>query len=69
MSERRILVCSGCLKASCWHGEWKCATREDASVTWRTEAELDALGLEDPSNYSVERIRQVNGWLPDGRAA
>lgn len=62
MSERRILVCSGCLKASCWHGEWRCAIREDASVTWRTEAELDALGLEDPSNYSIERIREVNGW-------
>lgn len=61
MSERRILVCSACLKASCWHGEWRCQKSPDASVTWRTERELDELGREPPSEYSVERIRQVNG--------
>lgn len=64
MSERRILVCSTCLKASCWHGEWQCQKSKDASVVWRTEAQLDALGLEHPDNYSPERIHLVNGGVP-----
>lgn len=60
---RRVTVCAACLTASCWHGVFFCQCAKSADVTTRTVAELDSLGLEHPSNYSVESVRAVEGTL------
>jgi hypothetical protein len=38
-----------------------CDESRDANITQRTEAELNALGLEHPDHYSIKTIRQVTG--------
>ena len=48
--EDLVTVCAACLTASCWLGLSPCADEIGEGVT-RTVAELDALGLEHPSNY------------------
>lgn len=60
-AERRVTVCAECLKASCWHGVFMCDLSFRADITTRTVRELDALGYEDPSHYSTERVREVEG--------
>ena len=56
-----VTVCAACLTASCWHGEFYCDKYKSANITKRTRAELDAMGLEHPDNYSRRKIAQVNG--------
>lgn len=54
-----VTVCSKCLRASCWHGEFMCSESRRAGTVERTVDELDAMNLEHPSNYSAEKIRSV----------
>lgn len=61
---RTVIVCDACLKASCWHGEYRCAEADIAGTTTRMVAELDELNREHPDRYSVSRVREVSG-LPD----
>lgn len=56
-----VVVCDACLTAACWHGEHMCQRSRSAGLTTRTVAELDALGLEHPENYSEAKLRQVHG--------
>lgn len=58
---RKVTVCASCLQASCWHGEFYCDKYRTADITEKTVDELDALGLEHPSNYSIEKINKVYG--------
>lgn len=58
---REVTVCAECLTASCWHGTFMCDGARGAGTTTRTVAELDALAAEDPSHYSAERVRRVEG--------
>lgn len=60
---RQVYVCSECLTASCWHGEFMCQKARTAGIVKRTVAELDAMGLEHPSNYSVAKVKAVHGSL------
>lgn len=62
MSERRIMVCDHCLRASCWHGDEYCQNYRHAGVVMRSESELRSLEREHPDNYSRERLREVYGW-------
>jgi hypothetical protein len=68
---RKVNVCSACLTASCWHGTFPCDSHKQAGLVERTVAELDAMGREHPSHYSVEKVREVcgavavAGYLPD----
>lgn len=56
---RKVTVCSNCLTASCWHAVFMCDASRMASTVERTVAELDAMGREHPSNYTVERVREM----------
>lgn len=59
--DRLVTVCSACLCASCWHGEFMCWQAGGASTVQRTVRELKALNREHPSHYSVEKVREVCG--------
>lgn len=61
---RKVTVCSRCLTASCWHGVFMCDDSKTAGTVERTVAELDALGREHSSHYTVERVRDVTGRGP-----
>jgi hypothetical protein len=68
MSENRlrpVTVCSRCLTASCWHGEYMCNDARDAGVVQKTRGELDALRLEHPDNYSDAKLLAVCGMLEE----
>lgn len=49
--ERTITVCSACLTAACWHGRFYCESYRVAGAVEKTEAELQALAYEHPSNW------------------
>jgi hypothetical protein len=59
--DRVITVCSACLCASCWHGEFMCQESGVAGTVEKTVRELDALGREHRSNYSVSKVTDVCG--------
>jgi hypothetical protein len=58
---RMVTVCSECLQASCWHGEFMCERSRGANVTRRTVGVLRGLDREHPSHYSVRNVRKVCG--------
>lgn len=58
---RLVLVCSACLCASCWHGEFYCQEYLQANTEWKTVGELDALKREHRSHYSKKKIKAVYG--------
>ena len=60
-SAREVEVCSRCLRASCWHGEFYCDEWQIAGTATRTVAQLDALNRESPHHYAPEKIRDVYG--------
>lgn len=59
--DRLITVCSACLRASCWHGEFYCEQYKTAGLLEVTESTLDKLNREHPSYYSEEKIKEVCG--------
>jgi len=61
MSERIITVCSACLQASCWQGEFYCDQYKTAGTVEKTVAELTKLNREHPSYWTEERIKKVCG--------
>lgn len=61
--DRIVTVCSACLTASCWHGEMMCEDSRGAGTVSMPARELDKLGREHPSAYSVEKVRRVCGVL------
>lgn len=67
--ERLITVCSWCLRASCWHGEFFCDHAQTAGTVQRTARELNKLSLEDKHHYSkdtVERVCGASDYQPAG---
>lgn len=59
--ERLITVCSECLRASCWHGEFMCEMSRNAGTVKKGERELDRLAIEHPSYYAKARIEKICG--------
>lgn len=55
---RLVTVCDACLTSSCWLGIHMCWSSQTAGTTERTAAELDALGREHRSYYSVGLLRE-----------
>jgi heterodisulfide reductase subunit C len=51
MSDEMITVCSACLKASCWHGEFYCEDYRTAGAVEKTRGELVELSLEHPDYW------------------
>jgi hypothetical protein len=54
MAETTITVCSECLQASCWQGEFYCDSAKTAGTVEKTRAELEALALEHPDYWSTK---------------
>lgn len=52
--ERKIIVCSACLQASCWQGIFYCQEYKTAGTVEKTITELARLNLEHP-DYWRER--------------
>ena len=57
----KVMVCDKCLKASCWHGEWRCDASLSAGLRILTVADLKKLGREHPDNWSDEKMIEVYG--------
>jgi len=49
-----ITVCSACLCASCWQGEFRCKDYLTAGTVQKTREELEKLKLEHPSFWIEE---------------
>lgn len=56
-----VTVCAACRCASCWHAEFFCASARTASTTEAKASLLRDEDREHPSNYSVDKIREVCG--------
>lgn len=59
--DRVVVVCSFCLRASCWHGVFYCSDAHTAGTVERTVRQLRRLGVEHASHYSVEAVRRYVG--------
>ncbi|MCG8417611.1 MAG: hypothetical protein MJE77_06660 [Proteobacteria bacterium] len=49
-----ITVCSACLRASCWHGEFYCDEYKEAGTVEKSIEDLRALDLEHESYWTRE---------------
>lgn len=56
-----VTVCSECLCASCWHGEFYCSDYRTSRPVERKASELAALRLEHPSHYSKANLAKIYG--------
>lgn len=54
--EETVTVCSACLKASCWQGEFYCEQYKTAGTVEKTRSELEALNVEHSDYWSRDRI-------------
>jgi hypothetical protein len=61
MDNREITVCSECLCACCWHGEFYCDKARDAGTVEKRVPELRALNREHPDNWSAKKMAEVYG--------
>lgn len=52
--ETTLLVCSECLKASCWHWEFPCDKAQSASLVRKSVGELRKLNLEHESYWDID---------------
>lgn len=46
MIDTKVVVCSECLRASCWQGVFMCEKSRHADVVEKSVSELEELGLE-----------------------
>lgn len=52
--DRRVTVCSACLRAPCWQGRFYCFESRDAGTVEKSAAELRALDREHPFYWTDE---------------
>lgn len=57
----KVMVCDKCLRASCWHDEFRCDEAYGAGLVIKTVGELRKLGLEHEDNWSDKKMIQVYG--------
>jgi len=62
--DRLVIVCGVCFTASCWHDEFVCGHHKTAITVEKTVGELRQINAEHPSNYSIERVREMTGSEP-----
>ena len=60
--DRKVTVCSACLRAVCWHGEMMCDDAGAAGTVEKTVRELNALKREHQSYYSKANVMRVCGY-------
>lgn len=49
--DRKVVVCSKCLRACCWQGEFYCDDYKAAETVEKTVAELSKFNLEHPDYW------------------
>ena len=65
--DKIIEVCSECLQASCWHGEFMCDDSRDAGTVLKPVSELLKLRLEHSQHWSDEKLGAIYGEVaPNG---
>ena len=52
---KKVTVCSSCLRASCWQGEFRCDDYLNAGTVQKSVEELKELNLEDSSYWEETR--------------
>ena len=57
--DKLIEVCDNCLTAACWHGEFMCDKAKESTTIFKKRADLIALGLEHPSNFSDRNLEKM----------
>lgn len=60
-NDKLILVCSECLTASCWYGEFMCWGSRDAKTVVKPVGELRDLNREHPDNWTAAKFTSVYG--------
>lgn len=67
-NDKLVEVCDKCHRACCWYGEFICDEARTAGTALATVAELKALGLEHPENWTNEKFAKIYGTAtPDFR--
>jgi len=62
MNDNKIIeICSECLTASCWYGEFMCDEAREGGTIKKTVHELRELNLENEGNWSDERMEDIYG--------
>lgn len=56
-----VLVCSRCLRASCWYGELMCDDAQSAGLVVIPVDELHKLHREHPSYWTRDKFEKVYG--------
>jgi hypothetical protein len=56
-----IEVCSSCLTASCWYGEFLCEESKNSYTELKTVADLRKLKLENEENWSDKKMTLIYG--------
>jgi len=57
----KVLVCSECLRASCWYGEFMCEASQNAGLTILTVEELRKINREHSDYWTDETMIEVYG--------
>lgn len=59
--DKRIMVCSSCMTASCWYGEFMCLDSREVGTLVVTVRELKQLGREHPDNWTDAKLKAIYG--------
>ena len=54
--ERLVTVCSACLRASCWQGQFMCDAAQGAGTVERTVSDLRQMAREHPTWWDDEAV-------------
>jgi hypothetical protein len=58
-----VTVCDACLRASCWHGYYRCDAWRSAGTVDRRASELLAIGAEHPDKFSRATVLRECGEI------
>lgn len=61
MKSKKVLVCSKCLRASCWYGEFMCDAAQSAGLKIMTVGELLKIDRESSDYWTDEAMIEQYG--------
>lgn len=60
-SNKLVMVCNACMKASCWYGEFRCEHSTFAGTVVLTVGDLRKLKLEHPDSWTDKKFLKIYG--------
>lgn len=60
-NDKKVMVCSKCLTAACWYGEFMCNEAVSAGTVVKTVGELKALNREHSDYWTNKKFLEVYG--------